>query len=291
MTIDLVVPVGAESHVVECSGSKLRYFVFNAHKKPTMVMLHGFTGNHRGLLPFIERLADFRLIVPDLPGFGYSTPMTTAEHTIAGYGACIGEFITKLRLARPPILFGHSLGATIAANVAAEFTGLIDDKLILVSPTSVAETNKGIKRLADLAVDWHYRLGAKPGPLGDKVLKSRLFSRASTLALIKTKDKALRRKVYQHHLNDLIFMRHKHIYHPAYRSAKDDDVLRYAPRIAQKTLLIVGSKDAAWPVKQGNKAVAQFKRAQLVILPGIGHLTHFEAPAKTCRIIQQFIAS
>ena len=38
----------------------------------TILVIHGFRGDHHGLLRVADQLSEMRLIMPDLPGFGSS---------------------------------------------------------------------------------------------------------------------------------------------------------------------------------------------------------------------------
>ncbi|HEU5187952.1 MAG TPA: alpha/beta fold hydrolase, partial [Candidatus Saccharimonadales bacterium] len=59
---------------VKIQGSQVHYWVFNPKRQQTIVMIHGFRGTHHGLQNIIDRLDDYKIIIPDLPGFGASTP-------------------------------------------------------------------------------------------------------------------------------------------------------------------------------------------------------------------------
>ena len=49
----------------------------------TILVVHGFRGDHHGLLRVADQLPDMRLIMPDLPGFGRSAafgPIVMSVH-------------------------------------------------------------------------------------------------------------------------------------------------------------------------------------------------------------------
>jgi pimeloyl-ACP methyl ester carboxylesterase len=80
----------AETPVREASvqvlGSTTRYWDYGPQDASvTIIAVHGFRGEHHGLEPVIAHLSAtgagveaIRVINPDLPGFGASTPMTEA---------------------------------------------------------------------------------------------------------------------------------------------------------------------------------------------------------------------
>jgi len=58
----------------------------------------------------------FRIIVPDLPGSGHSSP-PRSEYTIAGFAGALWELMDHLKIARPNIV-GFSLGGAVALEMA-----------------------------------------------------------------------------------------------------------------------------------------------------------------------------
>lgn len=288
----MILPKDTTSHTMSIAGSKLHYVVCHQNKKPTILMLHGFSGNHRGLIPFIQELPDYRIIAIDFPGFGDSTGMKEHSHTIVGYTECVAELLKKLALPEPPIVLGHSFGTLVAARLAAKHPQLTSDKLILISPASVSpyKTLSG-RTLAAWLGEMHYFLGNALGTAGDKLLHSKAISRFSSFALITTKDKKIRQAIYAHHLVDLRFLKRKDVFRQAYRSLNRDDILHYAPDIHKNTLLIAGRKDAMWPPKTQTAVHKKIKRSKLMLLPGVGHLTHFEAPKQIGKLIRSFLNS
>ena len=89
------------------------YYTYNDDSKlPVIIMIHGFRGTHHGLELIAKHLENFQVIVPDLPGFGESKPLS-GEHSIDNYVKWLYEFIDNLKLSEPPILLGHSFGSII----------------------------------------------------------------------------------------------------------------------------------------------------------------------------------
>jgi len=58
----------------------------------------------------------FRVIVPDLPGSGHSSP-PRREYTIAGFASALWKLMDHLKIARPNIV-GFSLGGAVALEMA-----------------------------------------------------------------------------------------------------------------------------------------------------------------------------
>ena len=70
---------------------------------PVVIMIHGFRGTHHGLELIAKMLGGYRVIVPELPGFGKSEPFKN-EHSIKNYVTWLKDIINDLHKIIP-----HSL--------------------------------------------------------------------------------------------------------------------------------------------------------------------------------------
>jgi pimeloyl-ACP methyl ester carboxylesterase len=105
---------------VSILGSDSHYWDYGPIDAPvTMVTVHGFRGEHHGLEPVIAHLHGVRVINPDLPGFGVSSPMTEAEEDVDGYSKWLGLFIEALKLPEEPVILGHSFGSIVTSAAVA----------------------------------------------------------------------------------------------------------------------------------------------------------------------------
>lgn len=277
------------SEELEIFGSRVRFWQYNPGNKPTILVLHGFTGNHMGLLPVVNLLSDFHIIAPDFPGFGFSTPMTQQGHDIEGLSEFVIEFIKKTT--KKPILLGHSLGSVVAARLASLEPQLIGEKIILVSPAAQSPLKTAsVRNLASRIGESHYWLGLKTPYLGKKLLYSRTISKTATNLLVKTKDRQLRKFITKHHLGDLEFLKNPEIFLTTYRSLNRQGVADYAPKINKHCLLIAGHLDTIWPHHTQKQLVDIMPDARLELLKGVGHLTHFENPQAIARAIKTFLS-
>jgi pimeloyl-ACP methyl ester carboxylesterase len=58
----------------------------------TLLVVHGYRGDHHGLEPVIAFLEGVRVISPDLPGFGETPPLDGVAHDIEAYADWLAEF-------------------------------------------------------------------------------------------------------------------------------------------------------------------------------------------------------
>lgn len=108
---------------------------------PTLVLLHGGAGSWTHWMRNIDDLsAHFRLLVPDIPGFGKSDT-ATPPHDVDAIAAAIIEGINELVGATAQIfLVGFSFGGLIAGLVASKTGGRVQ-RLVLVSPSGLGLTS------------------------------------------------------------------------------------------------------------------------------------------------------
>lgn len=102
--------LGARTHLVE-------YGPLDADR--TVVLVHGFRGDHHGLGPVVAQLPGIRFLAPDLPGFGASDPLVDRAHDLAGYTAWLDAFLHATGVHGTAVLLGHSFGSIVVAGAVA----------------------------------------------------------------------------------------------------------------------------------------------------------------------------
>lgn len=268
-------------------GSTVYYWTFHPGSDKTVVALHGFRGTHHGLQKIIDALPDYTIIVPDLPGFGRSTPMTDRPHDIAGYGEFAWQFIQAVASASPLVL-GHSFGTIIAAQLAAAHPGLIH-QLILINPI-VTKDSAAFKPAISVG-RFYYWLGGRvlPERAGMALLKSTSMILLGSIIMAKTKDKALRRAIHQSHIDHFGDFQSRRVLNESYDASISHGILDYASAITMPTLLIAGEVDDIAPAKGQYVLEKQLPDARLIMIPGVGHLIHHEAAHEAAAAIRDFL--
>jgi pimeloyl-ACP methyl ester carboxylesterase len=267
---------------VVIDGIPTHYYVMNPRGKRTILLVHGFTGDHAGLAQIAQHWHDYKIITPDLPGHGKTPPMDNDRHTIEGYGRWVRRFMNALDL-EPLILIGHSFGASVAARTAADSPQGIE-QLILINP--VTESSRGFAFVARA----YFGVGlGMPEGLGRRWFKSRTASRVKSWLMMTTRDPQLRAAIYRHHLNDLEFPYYRKVVADVTASVVGKNVLVCAPTIAVPTLLIGGDQDDLAPLAAQRRLNQLIPRSQLVIIAGVGHLTHLEKSAEVAAMVQEYL--
>lgn len=251
-------------------------------------MIHGLRGTHHGLEPIARRLADMRVIIPDLPGFGASTPLAGYAHDIESYSEFVQVFIAKLGL-KKPLLLGHSFGSIITARVAAEQPKGIR-KLILVNPisTPALEGPRGI--LSRFAMAYYWLGHTLPEVLGVALLSNPAMVLGISRLMIKTRDKALRKLIHRSHLEHFSSFQTRDALYEAFIASTQHTAADPAEAISMPTLLIAGAVDDIAPLTGQQPFAERLPQGKLAVIQGVGHLIHHEAPEEAARIIRHFIS-
>lgn len=103
-----------------------RLFFTDAGNGPDVMLLHGWTCDSHDWswqLPVFE--SRYRVIAPDLRGHGRSEVMPSGAYTPDDYVADIEALILAADRGREFVLVGHSMGAQIAARLAAKRADLV----------------------------------------------------------------------------------------------------------------------------------------------------------------------
>jgi pimeloyl-ACP methyl ester carboxylesterase len=280
--------IPVERHEVTVLGSTTRYWVYgDEDAKRTIVISHGYRGEHHGLEPVVAQLPGIRFISPDLPGFGESTPLTEAKHSIEGYATWLGAFVDALGLRGSAIVLGHSFGTIVSAAAVAE--GLQTPALILVNPIAISGL-KGPRPFATWITVLYYRAAARlPRRLGHALLTSWLVVQFMSVSLVKTKDKALRRWIHHEHHTFFNRFSDRDTVVEAFEASISTDVSEFAGRIPVPTLLVAAELDDITPVAAQYDLQRMFPNAELRVLGGVGHLIHYESPREAAAAIRDFL--
>jgi pimeloyl-ACP methyl ester carboxylesterase len=284
----LLAKVPIEKHEVALLGGITRYWVYgDPDAATTVVVAHGYRGEHHGLEPVIAQLPGVRWISPDLPGFAESTPLTEVPHSIEGYARWLIAFIDALGLGGTAVTLGHSFGSIISSQ--AIVLGLKTPKLILINPIAVSGL-EGPRPLATKLTVLYYRLAGKlPERVGSFLLKRWLIVHFMSVSLAKTHDKALRRWIHSEHHTYFNNFASRDVVVEAFDASISADVSDFAAKIDVPTLLVAAELDDITPVSAQYELEKLFPHASLTVLPDVGHLIHYEVPDLAAEAIREFL--
>lgn len=274
-------PNAANSQIIAAKPHRWHVQVMGAG--PDILLLHGAGASSHswaGLIPDLAR--DHRVIALDLPGHGWTrSPKGRARlgdvaRDIAG--------LCEQQGWSPRLVIGHSAGGAVSLELAHQG---------LISAAHLVIINGALENFQGTA-GWLFPVMAKmlalnpftglliaQGGRGVAQVRAILTSAGTTLDAV-----GLAR--YAH-----LIGRRAHVDGTLAMMAQWSlDALNAAlPSITTPTLFIHGENDAAVPSRVAERAAQIMPHAKLIILPGIGHLAHEEAPARVLAEIRHFIAA
>jgi pimeloyl-ACP methyl ester carboxylesterase len=270
------------SRFAEVDGVRVHYQeAGNSISGPTMILLHGFASSTLVWSKVFLELAarGFRVIAPDLLGYGYSAKPRDFDYTISAQARMVDRLLDHLGLDRA-IIVGSSYGGAIAATIALDYPDRVE-KLVLVGAVT---NNKPTRYLL-------MRIFGSP-LIGDILSPLLLGSRS----LLKRRMK----KVYDRHswvLDDQrVEARHQPLRTAAAHRAiirtvrrwDADRVHREAHLITHPTLLLWGDNDAEVPLCYGEQLHEAIGDARLIVFRECGHLPHEEFPQAFTDVVADF---
>jgi pimeloyl-ACP methyl ester carboxylesterase len=252
----------------------------------TILMVHGFRGDHHGLLRLVEELPRHRILLPDLPGFGQGGELP-GTHDVATYARFIAD-TARLLAPEPRVLLGHSFGSIVAAEAAALAPDLAGT-LVLVNPIS-APALEGPSRVASRVAEAYYVAADRlPERTGRALLANPVIVRGMSAFMAKTKDRTLRRWIHgQHHAYFSAFASRRVVLE-AFRASISGTVRDRAQELGIPVLLVAAEQDDIGSVQSQHELAALVPDATLAVLADVGHLVHYEKPRETALLIEDFL--
>ncbi len=145
-------PARAFSRSLRVGG--LDWHVQLAGQGPTVLLLHGTGGSAHSwadLLPLL--LPHATVLVPDLPGHGWTQGAALADLTLPRMAQALLALVAALRLPPPALVAGHSAGAALALRLAldsAAEAGSTAPRVLGFAPSLVAPPQAYTRYLAPL---------------------------------------------------------------------------------------------------------------------------------------------
>jgi len=242
---------------------------------PALVLLHGFTHDSRAWRPQLESLADrFTVIAWDAPGAGQS-PDPPETFGIGDWADCLAGLL-------------DAIGVDSAHIVGLSWGGLLAQEFYRRHPGRVQSLV-----LADTYAGWK---GSLPEPLPEERLAACL--RDASLPPAEFVPRYLPGMFSESPRPDVRdeLGRIMSAFHPlgfrlmatALARADTRDLL---PTIRVPTLLIWGDADARSPMAVAHQLRDAIPGARLAVIPGAGHVSNLEDPARFDAQVRDFCLS
>ncbi|MCB1456280.1 MAG: alpha/beta fold hydrolase [Nitratireductor sp.] len=243
---------------------------------PIFLLLHG-TGaashSFRDLMPILSR--HWRVIVPDLPGHGFTTGGQSRDLTLPGMANCVAALLLAMD-ARPARCAGHSAGAAILLQLS--LTGKLPGAE-LYGLNSALEPIRGNALLSPMAkLLFHNPLTSRLVSLQARVtgITDRLLE--ATGSQIDAAGRECYAMLMRHpsHVNGAIGMMAKW---------ELNDLVRRFGDVSAAVTLIAASDDPMVPSQVSRKASTLIPGCRLVSVDHGGHLLHEVDPQLTAGLL------
>ena len=269
------------SHFADVEGVPVHYQEVGDKDAPTIILIHGFCSSTLVWSNVFLQIADagFRVIAPDLLGYGYSAKPRDFDYTIKAQARMIAGLLKQLGLKRA-IVVGSSYGGAVAAAIALDYPDRVE-KLILVGPVTNNEPTKYML----LRLFGSPLIGDILSPL---VVGSRRLLRLRMKRVYDRHEAVLdERRVYARHLPLRAAATHRAIIRTV-RRWDADRIQRDAHLISQPTLLLWGENDTEVPLHDSEQLHNQIKDSRLIVFRKCGHLPHEEFPQAFIEVVVDF---
>lgn len=273
-------------------GTDTRDWVYGDPNGQQVVLVHGFRGDHHGLegiaIAMSEALPQFAIHVPDLPGFGASPAIPEREHNLQLFGEWLKSF-TDAVAPNGGVVLGHSFGSLVVSAGLAQ--GVKSLRTVLINPISAPALEGPQAMLTRLAIAYYRAADALPERGARALLGNSIIVRGMSEVMAKTRDRKLRSWIHDQH--DRYFSRFatsKSLLE-AFRASVSHTVAEFADAFTMPTLLIAGEQDDITPLSKQLALQYLLADSQLQIIPGTGHLVHYEAVADAVDGIVAFLKS
>ncbi len=275
------------ARVVQAGGLALHCFVAGPADAPALLLIHGLGDEGDTWRRVFPALAErYRVVAPDLPGYGRSAPIGGAM-SVAALAKAMASLLGALAIERATLV-GHSGGAMIAQRLALGAPRLAERLVLVAGGLPVA------RRLPPPGPLWAF-LTPGAGELAYASLRRSQDEAYATLrpyygdfdALPQEERDFLRRRVWARVWSDrqrdafLSMLRWMAI--DGY--ARADEYRELIARGGSPATLVWGERDLLVPVSAGQALAALMPGAQLHVLPGCGHNVQHERPAELLALI------
>lgn len=247
-----------------------------------VLLLHGLAGSSHSWRDLIPELAKrYRVTALDLPGHGLTRSYTRSRLSLELIRADLSALLSALDI-RPKMIVGHSAGAAIGLDLAANLEG--DPAVGVVVINGALESFQGPMAFALPAMARALALNPLIGPF-----VSQSVSRGDAVAqLLGTMGSSLDERgvaCYRHLVAD---RRHVEGAIGMMASWSLSGLERQLAQIPTATLLIHAANDTAVSVDVARRAADRMPTARLEIIPQGGHLVHEEKPETVLGLIDTF---
>lgn len=271
-----------ESRISTVDGQALHYLEAGS-SGPPLILLHGASGGGANWYRLIGPLSrQWRVLAPDLPGFGFSDPIQPAYPLGRQVAAIIARWLTGLGIDRVDVV-GTSFGGLVALRLP-EFFAV--GRVIGVDAVGLSRGLPLLLRLATLPL--LANLVARPSRRGTRILLRRVFTHR---LLPPGDEQALTEYLYwSARRADARRMARAFVQFAGPRGQRDVLDADQLAQLAGRLLFVWGEEDGFLPVADAQRVCALAGCRPVHIIPGAGHSPNWESPELLLNAITDYLS-
>lgn len=248
-----------EEKFLKIDGHKIRYLEAG-NSKNIIVLLHGLGASAERWLSVIPLFSkNYRVIVPDLIGFGLSDK-PHLDYTPDFFSDFLEKFFAQSGIVRPNLI-GSSLGGQIAANYTSSHTEDIE-KLILVSPA-------GAMTQSTPALDAYVMAALYPSEQTAK----------NAFELMEGSGEEIPQEIVTAFIERMQLPNAKLAFMSTVLGLKNSELITTKlGSITTPTLIIWGSEDPVIPIDYSDSFISSIQDCRFFKMIGCGHTPYVQDP-------------
>ena len=266
----IIVAKMVEEKFLHIDGHRIRYLE-SGNSKNTLVLIHGLGASAERWSNVIPLFSDhYRVIVPDLIGFGQSDKPAT-DYTVNFFVDFLKKFITASESGHPDII-GSSLGGQISAEYASLHSKEMN-KLVLVSPS-------GIMKQSTPALDGYIMAAMYPNKTSAK----------NAFEMMEGSGKHVKEEIVSGFVERMRLPNAKLAFMSTILGLKNSKSIKSKlESIDAPTLLIWGKDDPVIPIIHADGFVSSIQNCIFHKMNGCGHTPYVQDPKAFAAKVMEFL--
>jgi len=257
---------------VQVDDNKIRYLE-SGNSKKTLVLLHGLGASAERwntVIPILDE--HFRVVVPDLIGFGFSDKPLT-DYTLDFFSNFLEKFFIASNVDHPVIL-GSSLGGQISAEYTSTHPQNVE-KLILSSPS-------GVMKQSTPALDAYMMAAMYPNEQNAK----------NAFELMEGSGEKIAQKIIDGFIERMKLPNAKLAFMSTILGLKNAEIItKKLQSIITPTLIIWGSDDPVIPIQHADEFIAAISDCEFFKMDNCGHTPYVQEPTIFASKVLDFVLS
>lgn len=258
------------------NGLRLHYLEWGDSAKPALILLHGIGRDAHSFDHIAPHFAaDYRVIAVDLRGHGDSAWHPDGAYLVDDFVRDLEGLVEQLAL-RDVAVLGNSTGGRVAQVYAGRHADRVRALVVEdVGPERPKDIAAGFaRRVREEANGWKSEddllahLKSQSAAVGDDLLRAHVRSatkRREDGRLVWKRDPKL--------VNGFV----------------PTELWQDVRRITSPTLFVLGGKSTIVSPETQAQLARTIRGCEIVVMPGIGHYPHLEAPDEYVRLVRDFL--